>query len=138
MGRITTIIVDDHAAFRRTLRKVLQTMDNVEVVGEAADGIEAIELVLQKRPQLVLMDILMPKLSGADCCRAIKQDNPNMWVVLYSGDSIEVDMAKSQKSADFCLVKECLFDELPAWIEARAAGLDASQPNQKQSVNNDQ
>ena len=118
MSRITTIIVDDHAAFRRTLRKVLQTMDNVEVVGEAADGIEAIELVLQLRPHLVLMDICMPKLNGADCARAIKQDNPDMLVVLYSADSIEVELAKAQDEADFCLVKECLFDELPGWIES--------------------
>lgn len=114
--RTSTIIVDDHTAFRRTLRRLLQTLDSVEVVDEAGDGQQALDLTVKLRPQLVLMDICMPWMNGTDSCRAMKRDNAELSVVLYSADSLEIELAVAQGVADLCLTKECLFDELPTWI----------------------
>ena len=73
MNDIKTIIVDDHAAFRRSLMEFLQTRERVEVVGQAADGRQALELLIELCPRLVLMDICMPNLNGADSCREMKR-----------------------------------------------------------------
>ena len=108
--------MDDHATFRRTLRKFVETIGVVEVVGETADGQQALDLAIELRPELVLMDICMPHMSGTDSCRQMKQDNAEQMVLLYSADALEIEMAVAEGVADFCLNKECLFDELPAWI----------------------
>jgi DNA-binding NarL/FixJ family response regulator len=116
MNMITTILVDDHAAFRRALRKLAQSIRGIEVVGEAANGRQALELASELRPYLVLMDICMPQMNGTDSCQAMKRDNAALSVVLYSADSMEIAVAVAQDCADFCLNKESLFDDLPAWI----------------------
>lgn len=117
MNSITAIIVDDHAAFRRSLRKFVAQLGRVEVIGEAADGRAALELTIKLRPQLVLMDICMPQMNGTDSCRAMKQDNAALTVVLYSADVLESELALAQGVADLCLDQDCLFDELPAWVK---------------------
>lgn len=116
--RNTAIIVDDHPAFRRALRTFVQTLSGMEVVGEAADGQQALELTIKLRPQLVLMDICMPQMNGTESCHAMKREDSSLSVVLYSADSLEIDLAVAQDVADLCLAKESLFDELPAWIHS--------------------
>jgi two-component system NarL family response regulator len=71
MEKIKVIIVDDHAILREGLRALLSYFEDIEVVGEAADGQEAIELVETKRPDIVLMDIIMPKMNGFEATRQI-------------------------------------------------------------------
>jgi DNA-binding NarL/FixJ family response regulator len=136
MNPIRTILVDDHATFRGSLRKFVEMLGVIEVVGEAADGLQAQQLASELCPQFVLMDICMPQMNGTDACCAMKRDNPSLRVVLYSADALEIEVAVAQGLADFCLTKECLFDELPAWI---GATFNASQgqtcPNTWQRLN---
>ena len=70
-GQTTIVIVDDHKLVREGIRKMLETRDDFTVVGEAADGEEAVRLVIDKRPDVAVMDIWMPRLSGIDATRAI-------------------------------------------------------------------
>src|SRR5215467_11404627 len=74
---IRTLIVDDHALFRRGLEIVLVTEPDIEVVGEAGDGAEAVQRAGESLPDVVLMDIKMPRSGGIEACRAIKEVAPS-------------------------------------------------------------
>jgi two-component system NarL family response regulator len=96
LGRdpIRALIVDDHALFRRGLEMVLDTDDGIEVVGEASDGAEAVEKAGQSLPDVVLMDIRMPKSSGIEACRAVKEVAPSTKIVMLTISDEEEDLLK--------------------------------------------
>src|SRR4030066_846794 len=81
MSKIRVLIVDDHAMFREGIRSLLQSYDDIEIVGEATQGKEAIEKVRQLTPQVVLMDIAMPVMGGLEATRRIHKENPNARVL---------------------------------------------------------
>jgi len=81
MAKIRVLIVDDHTLFRESLRSLLERNNNIEVVGEAADGVEAIAKVVQLRPDVVLMDIAMSNINGLQATRRIKRENPSIKVL---------------------------------------------------------
>ena len=78
---IRILLVDDHTVLRQGMRTVLEQQTGLEVVGEAGDGKAAIESVRHSRPDVVLMDINMPTMSGIDATRAIKADYPNTIII---------------------------------------------------------
>ena len=82
MNRIKVLIADDHRDFRRVVREFLDRMPNVSVVGEAINGGEAVEKVEQLFPDVVLMDIAMPKMNGLEATRIIKQRWPETKVLI--------------------------------------------------------
>ena len=69
---IRVLVVDDHALFRRGLEMVLDQEADIEVVGEASDGAEALATAMETTPDIVLMDVRMPRRGGIDACTAIK------------------------------------------------------------------
>ena len=71
--RIRVLVADDHALYRRGLEMVLGQEDDIEIVGEASDGAEAIRRAEELLPDVVLMDIRMPRRSGIEACTAIKE-----------------------------------------------------------------
>ena len=73
---IRVLVVDDHALFRRGLEMVLAQESDIEVVGEAGDGAEAVEKAADLLPDVVLMDVRMPRRSGIEACTAIKDVVP--------------------------------------------------------------
>jgi DNA-binding NarL/FixJ family response regulator len=81
---VSVLIVDDQLPFRLAARAVLRRAEGFELVGEAADGDEAVELVAELRPELVLMDINMPRLNGIEATRQIVERVPGTTVFLCS------------------------------------------------------
>ncbi len=90
---IRVLIVDDHEMMRQSLRRLLNTYRNMEVVGEAGDGVEAIKAVPILRPDVVLMDIDMPRMNGIEATKRIKAAFPSTAVIGLSvqlaGDIIQ-------------------------------------------------
>ena len=89
---IRVLIVDDHALFRRGLEMVLAEEADIEVVGEASDGAEAVEKAGQALPDVVLMDIRMPRSSGIEACRAMKELSPSAKIVMLTISDEEEDL----------------------------------------------
>src|SRR5207245_6447097 len=81
---IRVLIVDDHTVVRQGLRFLLQQESDIEVVGEAADGNEAIEAVREQVPAVVLLDLLMPNTDGLTALRIIKRISPATQVVILT------------------------------------------------------
>lgn len=84
MGKITVVLADDHILMRKGLRKILEMEDDIEVIGEASDGNEAIEVVLDKKPQVLLLDINMPKLNGIEVTKTLKKKSVNAQIVILT------------------------------------------------------
>lgn len=84
MKPMRAIIADDHGIVRSGLRLLLERHEGIEVVGEAADGAEAVELVLQERPDIAILDVSMPKMTGIQATLEIKRHCPDTNVLLLS------------------------------------------------------
>ncbi len=84
MDKLRILIVDDHGIVRAGIRSLLEAQPDIEVVGEAAGGEEAIEKALQFRPDLVLMDIAMPGMNGIEATKRIKKELPEVSVLVLS------------------------------------------------------
>lgn len=84
MSSIRILLADDHALVRQSLRALLKKANNVEVVGEAHDGLNAVELVESLQPDLVIMDVSMPRLDGITATRRIMEMNGNTHVLILS------------------------------------------------------
>ncbi|MCX5893141.1 MAG: response regulator transcription factor, partial [Deltaproteobacteria bacterium] len=78
------ILADDHTMFRRGVRRIIQSISDTEVVGEASDGFELLELLKKTSPDLVIMDISMPNLRGLEATREIKIINPAVKVLILT------------------------------------------------------
>ncbi len=107
MDKITILIVDDHAVVRAGIRSLLEGQTDLQIVGEAAGGEEAIQKAIELRPQLVLMDIAMPGMSGIEATRRIKKDLPETSVlVLTMHDDEEFFFPVLRAGASGYLLKE--------------------------------
>jgi two-component system response regulator NreC len=84
MSKIRVLIADDHALVREGIAAFLRLCDDIEVVGEASDGIEAIERVHKIRPDIVLMDIGMPKLGGLEATVELRKTDPNIKIIVLT------------------------------------------------------
>ena len=82
---LRVVVADDSPESRALVRAMLDPVDGVEVVGAAADGRQAVELVGRQHPDLILLDIAMPVMNGADCCRALRGLSPALPILLTSG-----------------------------------------------------
>ncbi len=84
INRCSILLADDHVMFRRGIRRIIQSIPDVEVVGEASDGFELLELLKKSKPDLVVMDISMPYLRGLEATREIKLISPEIKVLILT------------------------------------------------------
>jgi DNA-binding NarL/FixJ family response regulator len=78
------LVVDDHASLRSLLRKMIGEIRDMEIVGEASNGLEAIERNGQLHPDVILMDLSMPVMDGMSASRIIKNTDPNVQILIFS------------------------------------------------------
>jgi two-component system, NarL family, response regulator LiaR len=122
-GRIRVLIADDHAVVRQGLRGFLELQPNIEVVGEAVDGMDAVEKAQALRPNVVLMDMVMPRMDGAQATRAIRTAVPSTQVIVLTSFSEDEQVFASIKAgAAGYLMKDIQPNALAAAIEKVARG----------------
>lgn len=116
---IRVVVIDDHPLVRETLRFILSGAPDVEVVGEAADGYEAISAVQAYRPDVAVMDITMPHLGGLEALDHMRQQIPSARVVLVTAHPDEHYGRLCREAGVACVQKEDAgFRLLPAVYEA--------------------
>jgi DNA-binding NarL/FixJ family response regulator len=120
---IRILLVDDHAVVRRGLRSFFDLVDDIEVIGEAEDGVQAVEQARQLNPDVILMDLLMPKMDGVAATAAIKQDQPEVEVVALTS-FIEEERVTSalEAGATGYLLKDADAEEVATAIRQAHAG----------------
>ncbi len=113
MNPIKVLVVDDHALFRRGIAAVLADQDSLEVVGEALDGLEAIEKAREIAPEVILMDLNMPRCSGLEATQALQAEMPQVNILVLTVSEMEADLFAAMKfGARGYLLKNTEPDEL--------------------------
>ena len=121
--KIRVIIVDDHAVVRIGLISILETEPEVEVVGLAKDGVEAIRKVEETRPDVVLMDIFMPRCGGLEAMATIAERFPEVKVLILTVSDQEENLFKALRlGAKGYLLKEANINEVVEAVKMTAAG----------------
>jgi DNA-binding NarL/FixJ family response regulator len=122
-SEITVLIVDDHEVVREGLRLSLSRTPHIRVVGEAADGNAALDLVERRRPGVVIMDVRMPGMDGLDATKALLEREPNTSVLIFTAYSERSLLARGLDSgAKGYILKEAPHDTLVRAIEKVAGG----------------
>jgi NarL family two-component system response regulator LiaR len=122
-GRIRVLIVDDHEMVRQGLAMFLDVFDDLELAGEAENGAEALQRCAEVRPDVVLMDLMMPEMDGATATRAIRERFPAVRVIALTSFQEEGLVQRAlQAGAIGYLLKNVSADELAAAIRAAHAG----------------
>ncbi len=133
--KIRVLIADDHAVLREGLHALLNMYDDVEVVGEAADGVEAVERTIELKPDVVLMDIAMPRLGGLEAALEIRQRKLRARVlVLTQYDAKEYVFQMLKAGAAGYVLKKAAGTELLSAIRAVHAGDSFLYPSAAKAV----
>ena len=85
---IRILIADDHAVVRKGLAMVLKLEDDIEVVGEAGDGLETIEAAKNIKPDLVLLDLMMPNMDGSETAKKLRENHPDIKIIILTGTTV--------------------------------------------------
>jgi DNA-binding NarL/FixJ family response regulator len=126
---IRVLVVDDHVLFRRGLDMVLGQEPDIALVGEAGDGAEAVAKAADLLPDIVLLDVRMPRRSGIEACAAIKEVVPTTRIIMLTISDDEADLYDAVKAgASGYLLKEISIDEVSAAIRAVAGGQSLISP----------
>ena len=122
-GTISVLLVDDHTLFRSGVRSLLQRNPRFNVVGEAADGVDGVKRALQLKPDVVLLDLNMPGMSGIETLQLMLQDRPGAAVLMLTVSEEADDLAAAlQAGARGYLLKNIDADYLTRAVERAAAG----------------
>src|SRR5271157_204526 len=123
MKRIRILLADDHAVVRQGFKMILDAQPDMEIVGEAANGRQAVDLAEQLRPDVVVMDVAMPELNGIEATRRLASSLPHARVVALSmhKDSVYVREILRAGARGY-LLKDSVADDLVAAVRAVAGG----------------
>jgi DNA-binding NarL/FixJ family response regulator len=120
---ITVLLADDHALVRRGFRRILEDEPDIEVVGEASNGVEAVETAIRLRPQVVVMDYAMPELDGVQATVEISNKAPQCAVLMLSMHADENYVRNAfEAGARGYLLKNAIDVDLAAAVRGIAAG----------------
>jgi DNA-binding NarL/FixJ family response regulator len=116
---IKFLIADDHKLFREGLKALLEKIRGIEWIAEAADGMEAVKIALAKNPDLIIMDVSMPKLNGIEATKQILAEKPDARIIVLSMHSDRRFVTEALKSGVMgYLLKDSAFEELNLAIRA--------------------
>ena len=135
---IRVLIVDDHALFRRGLQMVLEGEADIEVVGEAGDGHEAVERAESSAPDVVLMDVRMPRRTGIEATRTIKDTQPSTKILMLTISDEEADLYEAIKAgASGYLLKEISIEEVAGAVRKVNEGQSLISPSMASKLLNE-
>ena len=127
---VRVLVVDDQELFRRGLIMLLGGDIDIEVVGEAADGITATELAITTAPDVILLDVRMPRRTGVEACRAIKEAVPAAKIIMLTVSDEEADLYESVKNgASGYLLKDSSIEEVAQAIRVVNEGQSLISPS---------
>ena len=127
---VRVLVVDDQELFRRGLIMLLGGDIDIEVVGEAADGITATELAITTAPDVILLDVRMPRRTGVEACRAIKEAVPATKIIMLTVSDEEADLYESVKNgAAGYLLKDSSIEEVAQAIRVVNEGQSLISPS---------
>ncbi len=136
--RIRILIADDHELFRRGLRMVLEDEDDIEVVGEVGDGLSAVEVALAETPDVMVLDVRMPQLSGIEAASRIKESLPHIKILVLTISDEEDDLYEAIKAgANGYLLKEISIDEIGNAVRSVYAGQSLISPSMASKLLNE-
>ncbi|KFF16791.1 response regulator [Flavobacterium hydatis] len=120
---IRVVLADDHVFVRDGIKSLLKNESNIEVVGEAADGLEALEIVINKQPDLLIVDIRMPHLTGIEVVERLREQNQSVKIIILTMHESEEYVLKSIKAgADGYLLKGSSKEEFLKALHTVAMG----------------
>ena len=159
MSNVNVLIVDDHPMFRQGLRDLVETDPNLAVLGEASDGETALSMAAEMEPNVILMDINLPTINGLQVTRKLKDQSPEINVVMITGydDAEQVFHAFRAGASAYCpkdvspqALLQTIYavndgnyvvgdrtmthDELVDWIEEKVGGMPGSLPQDDEEV----
>jgi len=127
---IRVLVVDDQELFRRGLTMLLAQDADIEVVGEADDGVTGTDLAVSLVPDVVLLDVRMPRRSGVEACRAIKEDVPSAKIIMLTVSDEEGDLYESVKNgASGYLLKDSSIEEVAQAVRVVNEGQSLISPS---------
>ena len=127
---LRVLVCDDHALFRRGLQMVLEQEPDLELVGEAADGEEVVVRAQELMPDVILMDVRMPRMSGIEAAREIKEALPHVKILMLTISDDEADLYEAIKAgASGYLLKEIPIEEVAQAIRSVWAGQSRISPS---------
>jgi DNA-binding NarL/FixJ family response regulator len=127
---VRVLVVDDQELFRRGLTMLLAVESGIEVVGEAGDGVEGTALAESAAPDVVLLDVRMPKRSGIEACLAIKESVPSAKIIMLTVSDEQADLYEAVKSgASGYLLKDSSIEEVAQAVRVVADGQSLISPS---------
>ena len=136
--RLRVMVADDHALFRRGLQMVLEAEPDIDLVGEASDGVEAVEKSQELMPDVILMDVRMPKRSGIEAASQIKDLLPHVKILMLTISDEEADLYDAIKAgASGYLLKEIPIEEVADAIRSVWAGQSRISPSMASKLLNE-
>jgi DNA-binding NarL/FixJ family response regulator len=136
--KTSILLVDDHALLRHGLSAVLSMQKDFEVVGEASDGQEAVRIADKLQPDIVIMDLAMPKMDGVEATRLVKQHNPNIRVVILTSFGTSADVSRALAAgASGAIMKDTPDRQLVAALRGVLAGRTILSPEIRNMLENE-